>query len=88
MKSKINKNSTRIPKEFNFFVGDFKGEVRRARAVWSKCLKLADGNQVDSKMVKQICAPIPKNQDALVAIAKGERPEADLSTHILYIKYP
>ncbi len=87
MVGRVNKKSNSTPKEKNFFVGAFKGEVRKVRSIYSKCLRAVPGNQTDRKMVsQQICGPIPPNQDALAAVARGERPDSDLKNQILYIK--
>lgn len=86
MVGKINIKSIYKPKEKNFFVGAFKGEVRKVKAIYSKALNTHEGNQIDRKMIQEICGPIPHNQDALVAISRGERPDSDLRNQILYVK--
>jgi len=86
MIGKVNKKSIYTPKEKNFFVGAFKGEVQKVKAIYSKCLRTREGNQTDRKMIQEVCGPIPPNQDALAAVARGERPDSDLKNQILYIR--
>lgn len=86
MTSKENKKDTQTPKRKNFVVGGYKGEVRKSRAVWNKVLSFPKTNQADTYVVKKVCAQIPPNQDALAAVARGERPDSDMKNQILYIK--
>lgn len=86
MVGKINIKSIYKPKEKNFFVGAFKGEVNKVKAIYSKALNAREGNQTDRKMIQEICGPIPPNQDALVAVARGERPDSNLQNQILVIR--
>lgn len=86
MIGKINIKSIYKPKEKNFFVGAFKGEVRKVRAIYNRALRINEGNQTDRKMIQEVCGPIPPNQDALAAVARGERPDSNLRNQILYIK--
>jgi hypothetical protein len=86
MVGRVNKKSIYTPKEKNFFVGAFKGEVRKVRAIYSKALRVSEGNQTDHKMILQVCGPIPYNQDALAAVARGERPDSDLKNQVLHVR--
>lgn len=86
MYSKIRKNTGERHPPKNFFVGSQKGEIHKSKAVWSKILSVQPGNQVDTHIVRQICANIPPNQDALVAAARGEHASSYLKNQILYIK--
>lgn len=86
MYSKIRKNTGERHPPKNFFVGSHKGEIRKSRAIWSKILRVQPGNQVDTYLVRIVCANIPPDQDARVAAANGEHSSAYLKNQILYIK--
>lgn len=86
MYSKIRKNTGERHPPRNFFVGSHKGEVGKIRAIFSKVLKHSPGNQVDTYIVRAVCGPIPSDQEARVAAARGENPSSYMKNQILYVK--
>ena len=86
MYSKIRKNTGERHPPRNFFVGSHKGEIRKSRAIWSKILRVTPGNQVDTYIVRAVCAPIPSDQEARVAAVRGEHPSSYMKNQILYVK--
>lgn len=86
MYSKLRKNTGERHPPKNFFVGAFKGEVRKSRAVWNTILQHRPGNQVDTYIVRIVCSNIPPDQDARVAAANGEHSSNYMKNQILYIR--
>jgi len=88
MYSKINKKSKRVPKDMNFYVGRVKGECRKVRALWNRVTLKPDSstNQMHTDIIRKVCSPIPINQAAIAAEARGEKPERSHFNSIYMVK--
>jgi len=72
----------------DFVVGQVKKEVKKVRAFANRTMRMPDqySNQSNSITTRRICAPIPPNQDALAAEARGEKEEKTYFDSILMVR--
>lgn len=75
MKTKKNHKHWRLTKrtKYNFFVGDVKGELKKLRGFYNRVIRNNSiPENIDIHVSRQICCPIPPNQEQLAAKARGE----------------
>lgn len=88
MYSRVNFKSKRTPKDKNFFIGRVKGEVGKVKAFWNRVIVKPDfsSNQMNTSLVRRVCAPIPINQAEVAAESRGEKPERSYFNSIYMVK--
>ena len=72
-------------------VGGFKGEVKKVRALFNRTIRRPDYtsqqvNQHKFPVHRDICCPIPLDQERQAMIARGEKMDTYFSNPILYVK--